>query len=110
MAPAAVDTHPAALVALQAPAHRQRRVLPDLRHLLDRAVAFRAADRAEHVLPVVEVDVVGKVVHLDPGQGTSLLHGVLELPDLRALAGQERVAVHADGRRRYARMAAARGA
>src|SRR5262249_2380611 len=53
-------------VPVQAPAHRERRVLADARHGLHGAVTRLACDAAGDVLTVVEVDEVGKVVDLHP--------------------------------------------
>src|SRR5712691_6419860 len=56
-------------VAGDAPAHLERRVLVDHRHLLDRAVTLLARDAGTHVALVVEFDVLGEHVDRDPGDG-----------------------------------------
>ena len=53
-------------VAVEAPLHREWRGLKNERHLVDRAVARRAADALVDVNAVVEIDIVGEAVNLDP--------------------------------------------
>src|SRR5512133_1431248 len=55
-----------AVVAGEAPAHRERRHLAHDVHLLDLAVALLAPDAAEHVALVREEDVVGHPVDAHP--------------------------------------------
>ena len=53
-------------MALQAPLHLERLLLPDERHLVHAPVARRAADSLVHVGAVVEIGEIGEVVHLHP--------------------------------------------
>ena len=53
-------------VAVEAPFHLQRLLLPHQRHPVDPAVARRAADALVHVDAVVEVDEVGQIVDARP--------------------------------------------
>ena len=53
-------------MAVQAPFHLQRVLLIHQRHLVDAAVATRAANTFIYVDGVIEVDVVWKVMDLDP--------------------------------------------
>src|ERR1043165_10300986 len=55
-------------VAAEAPFHRQRGGLVGQGHLVDAAVAVRAADALAHVNAVVEVDEVGEAVDARPDQ------------------------------------------
>ena len=52
-------------MAVDAPAHRERRLLADALHRFDGAVTLAAGDVADHMLAVIEVDEVGQRV--DPG-------------------------------------------
>src|SRR5438105_11776637 len=56
-------------VAVQAPAHGERRPLLHLRHLVDAAVAGDATHALLHVDRVVEVDEVRQLVDLVPDDG-----------------------------------------
>jgi hypothetical protein len=56
-------------VAIDTPAHRQRRDLGDLVHLADLAVACRAADALGHMDAVVEVDEIAQVMDAVPLDG-----------------------------------------
>ena len=87
-------------VAIEAPRHRQGRLLVDERHLVDRPVAGRTADTLLHVDAVIEIDEVGQVVHARPVQGRVVAEtGPDRLQD-RRLRPDLRVAVHAGlGRR-----------
>jgi len=51
-------------MAVEAPAHGQRRRLPHQRHPIDGAVTGRATDALRDVNAVIEIDVVGK--NMDP--------------------------------------------
>src|SRR5260370_15846490 len=93
-------------MAVDAPAHRERRHLLDAIHRLDRTVASPAVDPREHVLAVVEVNEVGKVVHLHPSDGPVHLNGFFQLLDLDRLFFDERMTIHADARRRNAGLTA----
>ena len=53
-------------VAVEAPAHAERRHLGDRFHLVDAAVAGDAADACRHVRAVGEIGVVGKLVDANP--------------------------------------------
>jgi len=53
-------------MAIQAPTHSQGRSLKDKLHLIDRAMTGGAANAFVHVNAVIEVDVVGQAVDLDP--------------------------------------------
>ena len=55
-------------MAVEAPAHRERRGLAHQRHLVDAAVAGRAADAFGDMDAVIEVDVVRKVMDAPPAQ------------------------------------------
>src|SRR5208337_802063 len=56
-------------VAIQAPAHRERRSLKDKGHLVDRAMAGRAANPLVDVDAVIEINVVGQAMHFNPLNG-----------------------------------------
>ena len=56
-------------VTIKAPGHTQRFGLIDLIHLVDASVAGNTADTPVHVDTVIEVNVVGQIVHLFPFNG-----------------------------------------
>lgn len=72
-------------MALEAPPHRERRDLLHPIHAFHRAVASLASDAGEHVLAVIEVHEIGKIMDLDPADGTLLLHCLFELLDFDGL-------------------------
>src|SRR5262249_50891841 len=53
-------------MAVEAPLHLQRLLLPHERHPIDLAVAGGAADAFVHVDAVVEVDEIGEIMHPRP--------------------------------------------
>src|SRR5688572_22355292 len=90
-------------VTIEAPVHRERRVLVDQRHLVHRTMTGRAADSLLHVNAVVEVHEVRQIVHTRPFQGRVVaktrpnrLENGGATPDLR-------MAIHAGFRRRDVR-------
>lgn len=54
-------------MAIETPLHLQRVFLPREVHLIDSSMATRATNALGDVDTVVEINKVGKVVHLDPG-------------------------------------------
>src|SRR5262249_48253250 len=82
-------------VAVEAPLHEQRLLLPDEGHLVDRSVAGGAADALVHVGTVVEVHEVGKVVDLHPGERRAVAPARTHGLERRAVLEDLRVAVHA---------------
>ncbi len=56
-------------MAIQAPAHGERRSLKDKGHLVDRTMAGRAANALVDVNAVIKVDVVGQAMHFNPLDG-----------------------------------------
>lgn len=53
-------------MTIKTPFHLQRRCLVGNRHLIDATVTCRATDAFVHVNTVIEIRVVGQVVHSDP--------------------------------------------
>ena len=53
-------------MAVEAPLHLKRLLLPHQGHLIDSAVAAYASDALLHVDAVVELDEVGKIVNTGP--------------------------------------------
>src|SRR5690606_41798476 len=82
-------------MALEAPAHGHRLVLPHLSHLVDRAVARAAADAVVDVDAVIEVDVVGELMNAVPLDRRVVLPAVKHRLQLRSVDTQLRVAGHA---------------
>lgn len=82
-------------VALEAPTHGERRMAVDHFHLIHASMALHATHTAVHMRGMIEVAVIGKLVHLDPFDGHSRLVGTTNLRQLGALAVNLRVAVHA---------------
>src|SRR6185295_3921413 len=64
-------------------------------HLVDLPVAAHAAYSGAHVDRVVEVGVVGELVHANPAHGPTGGEAIANRRQLRALAQDHRVAVHA---------------
>ena len=60
-------------VAIQAPAHVQRLDGLDDFHLIHPPVALRTAHPCVDMGAVVEVDIIGDVMHFDPGIGMPLV-------------------------------------
>src|SRR5262249_22661851 len=89
-------------VAVQAPLHVQRGVLPRQRHPVDRAVTGRAAHALLDVDAVVEVGEVGQVIHARPGEGLAAAVALADGLQQRAVDPDLVVAVHAGARRRQA--------
>ena len=65
-------------VTVEAPAHAQRLLVNDDRHLVDLTMAGHASDAAPHVGGMVEKHVVGRLVHPDPGDGLAGLEARLD--------------------------------
>src|SRR5262245_5695555 len=86
-------------MAVEAPFHLQGHGLIELIHLVDVAVARRAADALVHVHAVVEVDKVGQIVHPDPADRAVVAPARAHWLEVRALRPDLRVAVHARLRR-----------
>ena len=87
-------------VAVEAPAHRQRRYLVNARHVLDMAVTSRAAYASMHVNCVVEVNEIRQVVNTIPGDRPV---GKIAAPyafEQWTVVPNLRVTPHADVRRR----------
>ncbi len=95
---------PGIAVAIQAPAHRERRSLKDKGHLIDRAMAGRAANALVDVDAVIKVDVVGQAMHFNPLDG---LVRAVALPNgfqITDVVEENGMAIHAGLGGRYARV------
>ena len=90
-------------VAVEAPAHTERRHLRDDFHLVDTTVTGDTADSAGHVRVMVEVGVVGKLVDANPAHRTAALGAVANRGERRAVLLHRLMAVHAGLRRRNVR-------
>src|SRR5271166_2576373 len=64
-------------------------------HLVDLPVAAHAPYSAPHVRGVIEEDVIGRLVHPDPGNWLSALEARLHERELGAVSLDRLVAVHA---------------
>jgi hypothetical protein len=93
-------------MTVQAPSHRQRRVLFHSIHALNGSMALLAPYTGEHVLAVIEIDKVGQIVDLHPPDWTLLSDRLLQLFDLSGLLLKQVVAIHADAGRRNTCVAA----
>ena len=87
-------------VAIQAPRHRQRRLLINQRHLVDAAVTGRAADTFADVDAVIEVHEVGQIVHARPVQRGVVAEARAHRFEDRRRRPDLRMTVHAGLRRR----------
>src|SRR5262245_47663577 len=94
------------VMAAQAPAHRERHLLPDAHHLLDQPVTRLTRNRGLDVPLMIEMDEVGQVVHLHPPDSPPLQYGLTQLLNLRRLRRQQAVAVHTHACRRNSGMLA----
>src|SRR5262249_40417863 len=90
-------------VAIEAPLHLQRVLLPHQRHAVDLSVTRRAADSLIDVDAVVEIDEVGQVVHARPFDRSAGAEALSHRLEERAVREELRVAVHARLGRRNAR-------
>jgi hypothetical protein len=93
-------------MTIEAPPHRQRRLLFNARHPLDVAMTRLALDVRGDVLAVVEIDEVRQVVHLDPRDRALLIDQFFQQLEVGRLLLEKAMAVHADVRRRNAGMPA----
>ena len=82
-------------VAVEAPAHAERRHLRDRFHLVDAAVAGDAADSCRHVRAVGEIGVVGKLVDANPAHRPAALGAVPNRCEQLAVPLHGLMAVHA---------------
>lgn len=89
-------------MTLQAPLHLQRRSLRHHRHLIDAAVARRAADAFIHVNRVIEISKVGQVVNSNPLERLSAFETRTHRLEIRAVGPNLFVTIHADRRRGHA--------
>ena len=90
-------------VAVEAPTHAERLDLLHDLHLLDVAVAAHAADARADVGVVVEVGVVGQLVHAHPAHRAPGRGALADRGERLARARDRAVAVHARLRRRHVR-------
>ena len=91
-------------MALDAPAHRERRVLIDPIHSLHRPVTGLAGDAFSDVALVREVDVIGKLVHANPLNGFAFDISLADFLNPRTIRLHDAMAVHADVQRGNRRM------
>src|SRR6266404_8166075 len=89
-------------MTFQTPLHLQRRSLRDYRHLIDAAVAGRAADALLDMNRVIEISEVRQVVHANPFQGLAGFETGAHRLEIRTVGPNLFVAVHADRSRRHA--------
>src|SRR5947209_12773964 len=82
-------------VAVDAPFHLQRLLLPHERHAIDLSVAGRAADALVQMDAVVEVHEIGQVVHARPLDRLIRSKALAHRLEKRAGGKDLRVAVHA---------------
>ena len=88
-------------MAVEAPAHRQRRHLLDDLHAVDAAVATHTTHTRLHVPGVVEIHEIGKVMDAHPVDGHARLGALADQGQLLAGRPHRLVAVHAGRRRRH---------
>ena len=82
-------------VAVEAPAHTERRHLRDRFHLVDAAVAGDTADSCRHVRAVREIRVVGQLVDANPAHRPAALGAVPNRCEQLAVPLHGLMAVHA---------------
>ena len=82
-------------MAVHAPIHLQRALLPGERHLVDAPVAGGAADPFAHVDAVIEVDEFRQIVDARPLHWLARLEALAHRREHRAVRPDLRVAVHA---------------
>ena len=82
-------------VAVKAPLHSQGRGLKDKRHLVDRAMARRAADSLIDVNTVIEIDVVGEAVNPDPLNRFVGFEAIADRFEIIDIVEENGVAIHA---------------
>ena len=81
-------------VAVEAPAHAQRRHQGHGFHLVDAAMAGDAADAGRHVCAVVEIGVVGQLVDPNPAHRPAAVSAFPNGREQRAVLLHQRMAVH----------------
>lgn len=84
-------------MALETEGHAEGLGVINLVHLVDPAVAFDATDAPVDVDGVVEIDEVGQLVDLDPGNGLAALGALAHQLQTRIILEHLVVAVHAGG-------------
>jgi len=88
-------------MAFETPFHLKRGHLPYQRHLIDSAVAGRAAHSFVDVNAVIEIDEVGQIVHALPDDRLTGAPAFADRLQIRAVCKELRVTVHARLCRRY---------
>lgn len=88
-------------MALNAPFHLQRGYFRNKRHLIDAAVARRAADAFGDVDRMIEINVVRKIVNARPVNRNTGLPTVSDRRQVTRGIKELRVAVHTRFRRRH---------
>ena len=82
-------------MAVEAPAHAERRHLGNRDHLVDAAVAGDAANPRRHVHAVGEIGVVGQIVDANPAHWPGAREAVPNRREQRAVPLDRQMAVHA---------------
>lgn len=82
-------------MAVQTPAHRKRLDLLDADHLVDPAMARRASDASRQMSAMIEIDEIGELVDVNPGNGLVLGEALANRQNLGAIGSHLGVAVHA---------------
>ena len=92
-------------MAIQAPTHIQRRSLENERHLVDGTVTRGAADALVDVNAVIEVDVIGQAVDLDPLNRLVSTKAFANRFEIADIVEEDGMAIHAGLGGRNARIA-----
>jgi hypothetical protein len=90
-------------MAFETPFHLQCLGLINHRHLIDATMTGRAADALVHMNAVIEIDVVGQIVHPRPLERRAVLETGAHRLEIRAVRPDLFVTVHAHSRRGNAR-------
>lgn len=83
-------------MAIDTPTHRQGLDLRDPLHLVDTSMTSRAPDARGEMRAVIEVNIVGKVVHAYPLNWCVLGEGGAKLEQFEAVGANLTVALHAN--------------
>ena len=91
-------------MAIQAETHAQRLRVADFIHLVDFTVALHATNPAVHMHGMVEINVVGRLVYLNPGNRFAGVVAFTDKRQPRIICQNLIMAIHASRSRGYIRV------
>lgn len=88
-------------MAIQTEGHREGFFLPHFRGVIDVAVTLHATDAAIHMDGVIEINVVGRLMNLNPWNRLAVQRALADELELGAVLQNLVVTIHACRRRRH---------